>query len=234
MIPQPPPPKTTQPSFSRVRLSWLASFKNIQGAHFYSSVCVNDSEKWTFSSKPTSTQNRAALWGNKYLAGLKTQSGNFSDNDFLYREGVMYQFYFWNIHGFALACYQKKKKIGTGQDRLPKEEGASHGWTDKQEEGFTVPSKAGSLSKVVPTGSHLSLEKGVTPFKVSKHPQSAQQSCGPGLKGEASAALAGTNEVMGLWLKTLRSHMLSSYLVSCSLWNWVLFLFSVFQIIITK
>ena len=48
---------------------------------------------------------------------------------------------------------------------------------------------------MAPIGSHLSLEKGVTPFQVSKHPQSAQQSCGPGLKGEASAVQAGTNEV---------------------------------------
>ena len=69
---------------------------------------------------------------------------------------------------------------------------------------------------MTPTGSHLSLEKGVTPFKVSKHPQSTQRSGGPGLKGEASAVLAGTNkikrsvEAMGSWLKTLRSHMLSS------------------------
>ena len=68
-----------------------------------------------WSGVPLSTQNRAVLWGNKYLAGLKTQSGNFSDNDFLYREGAMYQFYFWNIHGFALACHQKKNWDRAGQ-----------------------------------------------------------------------------------------------------------------------
>lgn len=48
---------------------------------------------------------------------------------------------------------------------------------------------------MTPTGSHLSLEKGVTPFKVSKHPQSTQRSGGPGLKGEASAVLAGTDKI---------------------------------------
>lgn len=50
--------------------------------------------------------------------------------------------------------------------------------------------KTSSSSKVTPTGSHLSLGKGVTPFKVSKHPQSTQRSGGPGLKGETPAVLA--------------------------------------------
>ena len=78
---------------ARVTCVDVGSGSFIQWIHFYLSACVNDSEKWPFSSKPISTQNRAALWGN-ILLGSKLNQGTSQITTFYIGKGLRINFTF--------------------------------------------------------------------------------------------------------------------------------------------